>query len=100
MDLCRAYELPKCSCGNARALTTGIHRLETSMTEPALAPRISVVICTWNRSRLLRKTLEHMTNLDIAPGTRWELIVVNNNCSDDTETVLDDFQNKLPLVRL
>jgi glycosyltransferase involved in cell wall biosynthesis len=71
------------------------------MTElPALTPQISVVICTWNRSRLLRKTLEQMTLLDIAPETRWELIVVNNNCSDDTETVLDDFQARLPLVRL
>lgn len=70
------------------------------MTElPALTPRISVVICTWNRSRLLRKTLEHMTLLD-TPGTLWELIVVNNNCSDDTESVLDDFQSRLPLVRL
>jgi glycosyltransferase involved in cell wall biosynthesis len=71
------------------------------MTEQrGLTPRISVVICTWNRSRLLRKTLEHMTLLNTPPGIRWELIVVNNNCSDDTESVLDDFQSKLPLVRL
>lgn len=65
-----------------------------------LTPRISVVICTWNRSRLLRQTLEQMTLLDIAPGTRWELIVVNNNCSDDTDSILADFQNRLPLLRL
>jgi glycosyltransferase involved in cell wall biosynthesis len=71
------------------------------MTEPpAFTPRISVVICTWNRSRLLRKTLEQMTLLDIAPETQWELIVVNNNCSDDTDAVLAEFQRKLPLVRL
>src|SRR4051812_36033554 len=79
----------------------GTHLVETSMSEsPALTPRVSIVICTWNRSRLLRKTLEQMTLLDTAPGTRWELIVVNNNCSDDTESVLDDFQSRLPLVRL
>jgi glycosyltransferase involved in cell wall biosynthesis len=41
-----------------------------------------------------------MTLLEVAPGTRWELIVVNNNCSDDTDKVLADFQDRLPLVRL
>lgn len=71
------------------------------MTElPPLIPRISVVICTWNRSRLLRKTLERMTELDVPRGASWELIVVNNNSSDDTERVLDDFQSVLPLVRV
>jgi GT2 family glycosyltransferase len=61
---------------------------------------ISVVICTWNRSTLLRKTLEHMTLLETPPGTRWELIVVNNNCSDDTDLVINEFATRLPLVRL
>jgi glycosyltransferase involved in cell wall biosynthesis len=71
------------------------------MTElSALTPKISVVICTWNRSRLLRLTLEQMTHLGVPAGTTWELIVVNNNCSDDTDTVLAAFSNRLPLVRL
>ena len=71
------------------------------MTElSALTPQVSVVICTWNRSRLLRLTLEQMTRLDVPAGTTWELIVVNNNCSDDTDSVLAEFSNRLPLVRL
>jgi glycosyltransferase involved in cell wall biosynthesis len=71
------------------------------MTElSAPAPQISVVICTWNRSRLLRLTLERMTHLDVPPDTSWELIVVNNNCSDDTDGVLAEFEGRLPLVRL
>ncbi len=65
-----------------------------------LSPPISVVICTWNRSRLLRLTLEKMTQLEVPPGTVWELIVVNNNCSDDTDSVLADYRDRLPLVRL
>ena len=64
------------------------------------SPAVSVVICTWNRCRLLRLTLEQMTHLEIPSGVDWELIVVNNNCSDATELVLDEFQNRLPLVRL
>jgi glycosyltransferase involved in cell wall biosynthesis len=71
------------------------------MTElPSLTPQISVVICTWNRSRLLRLTLEQMTRLDVPHGTTWELIVVNNNCSDDTDSVLAEFGQRLPIVRL
>ena len=64
------------------------------------SPKVSVVICTWNRSRLLRLTLEQMTQLEVPPGTPWEIIVVNNNCTDDTDQVLQDFQSRLPLVRL
>jgi glycosyltransferase involved in cell wall biosynthesis len=63
-------------------------------------PKISVVICTWNRSRLLRLTLEEMTRLQVPVGAEWELIVVNNNCSDETDAVLDDYMARLPLVRL
>ena len=67
---------------------------------PLSSAKISVVICTWNRSRLLRETLEQMTRLDVPPEIWWELIVVNNNCSDDTDEVLKAFENRLPLVRL
>jgi glycosyltransferase involved in cell wall biosynthesis len=74
--------------------------VETNSNLSAGTPGISVVICTWNRARLLRKTLEHMTLLDVAPGIVWELIVVNNNCSDETDNVLAEFKDKLPLVRL
>ena len=70
----------------------------TELIAPTL--EMSVVICTWNRSRLLRLTLEQMTDLDVPTGMTWELIVVNNNCSDDTDSVLADFHNRLPLVRL
>ena len=61
---------------------------------------VSVIICTWNRSRLLRLTLEQMTKLRVPATLSWELIVVNNNCSDDTDQVLAEFADRLPLVRL
>jgi glycosyltransferase involved in cell wall biosynthesis len=70
------------------------------MNSVGKTPSISVVICTWNRSQLLRPTLEQMTLLDIPAGTEWELIVVNNNCSDDTDAVVASFKDRLPLVRL
>ena len=62
--------------------------------------RITVAICTRNRPMQLRQTLEQMTNLAIPPDTQWELLVVNNNCTDTTDTVLDAFTSRLPLRRL
>ncbi|HEX4936050.1 MAG TPA: glycosyltransferase [Gemmatimonadaceae bacterium] len=67
------------------------------MSSPAVAPRISVAICTWNRSALLRQVLEDLTRLDIPPFVPWELLVVNNNCTDDTAHVLAAFADRLPL---
>jgi glucosyl-dolichyl phosphate glucuronosyltransferase len=62
--------------------------------------KISVSVATWNRSGLLRTTLESMTKLEIPEGVRWELIVVNNASTDDTDRVIDGFKNQLPVQRL
>ena len=60
---------------------------------------ITVAICTWNRSALLRETLDQFTRLRIPPGVTWELLIVNNNSTDDTDAVARAFGNRLP-VRL
>ncbi len=59
--------------------------------------RLTVAICTWNRASLLRMTLERMTELVVPAGTAWEILVVNNNCSDDTDLVVAGFQGRLPI---
>jgi len=61
---------------------------------------ISVIICTWNRAALLDHTLTEMRKLTIPPGVEWELIVVNNNCSDNTDTVIARHGAYLPIRRL
>ena len=61
---------------------------------------VTVAICTWNRSRLLRQTLEQLLNLAVPPGMSWELLVVNNNSTDDTDRVLAEFESRLPLRRV
>ena len=58
---------------------------------------VSVAICTWNRSDLLEQTLEQMRALVVPPGLSWELIVINNNCSDRTDDVIASFVGKLPI---
>lgn len=58
---------------------------------------VTVGICTWNRADLLRRTLTCLEQLVIPPGVSWELLVVDNNSSDETSAVLQSFVGRLPL---
>jgi len=58
---------------------------------------ITVAIPTHNRAPLLRETLARLTHLAIPDGVDWELIVVQNNCTDGTAAILADFAMQLPL---
>jgi glycosyltransferase involved in cell wall biosynthesis len=60
--------------------------------------RFTVAICTWNRAWLLPRVLERLTRLQHTQR-EWEVMVVNNNSTDDTERVLDAFAERLPLCR-
>ncbi len=57
---------------------------------------VTVAICTWNRAALLDRTLAHMRGL-APPGAEWELLVVNNNSTDDTDAVIAKHSSALPL---
>ncbi len=61
---------------------------------------ITVAVCTWNRSRLLDQTLTRMRDLRIPDGVDWELLVVNNNCTDNTDEVIASHAEHLPVRRL
>lgn len=52
---------------------------------------ISVIICTYNRSRILPATLNSLAQMAVPPDLRWEVIVVDNNSHDDTAEVVADF---------
>ena len=62
------------------------------MRDYGLVPKVSIIICTYNRAGLLSKTLQSLVpleNLDLA-----EIIVVDNRSTDHTETVVKDFIDK------
>jgi glycosyltransferase involved in cell wall biosynthesis len=61
---------------------------------------VSVIICTWNRAPQLDITLRSIRELAVPTDVSWELLVVNNNCSDNTQQVLDRHASALPLRAL
>ena len=64
------------------------------------AQTISVVICTWNRADMLDLTLQSMESLNTPKGWTWNVVVTNNNSTDETEAVIDKYLERLPLVKL
>jgi glucosyl-dolichyl phosphate glucuronosyltransferase len=62
--------------------------------------KITVAVCTWNRQKLLAQTLERMKGLIIPRGVEWELLVINNNCTDGTDEVIAHYSTSLPLRRV
>jgi glycosyltransferase involved in cell wall biosynthesis len=58
---------------------------------------ISLIISTWNNSKRLTITLESLSQCHIPEGISWELVLVNNNCTDDTDSVVEQFRSRLPI---
>jgi glycosyltransferase involved in cell wall biosynthesis len=59
--------------------------------------RVDVAICTWNRSTLLAKALDHLNALFVPRDVDWQVLVVDNGSTDDTTTVLRQYALRLPL---
>ena len=57
---------------------------------------ITMILSTYNRAKVLRTTLESMAALD-TEGLDWEIVVVDNNSSDETRAVIESFAGRLPV---
>jgi glucosyl-dolichyl phosphate glucuronosyltransferase len=60
---------------------------------------VSIAICTRNRAVSLARTLKSLTAMSVPDGLDWEIVVVNNASSDNTDAVIFCFQSQLPLQR-
>lgn len=49
-------------------------------------PSISVIICTYNRAKFIGEALDSLAKQTLSPE-HFEIIIVNNNCTDDTEEI-------------
>jgi len=58
--------------------------------------KTTVVLCTHNRCERLAKTLDSLAKSVLPDSTHWEVLVVDNNSSDCTRYVVDDFCSRFP----
>lgn len=59
--------------------------------------KLTVAICTHNRSASLRLLLESLCSVVPPAASEWEVLVVANACTDDTVAVAESFRARLPL---
>lgn len=62
--------------------------------------RLAVIVCTWNRSALLATTLASLAAMRAPADTAVDVLVVDNNSTDDTQARLQALQPAWPLGRL
>jgi len=52
---------------------------------------IDLIICTYNNALLLKQTIAAIARLKIPAYVDWNLLVVNNNCTDLTASIVDEY---------
>ena len=63
----------------------------------AMPPTATVLICTYNRARTLAETLDSLARMIVPPGVTWDVLVVDNNSSDDTAAIVRERQAGFPV---
>ena len=53
---------------------------------------VSVIVCTYNRAVLLERLLQSLSALKAEPE-QFEIIVVDNNSTDETRHIAESFEN-------
>lgn len=57
---------------------------------------VAVILCTYNRAKSLHCALASLSAQSPAEAFEWEVVVVDNNSSDDTRQVVEDFCLRFP----
>jgi glycosyltransferase involved in cell wall biosynthesis len=52
--------------------------------------KITVIVCTYNRCQTVGKALESVASSTLPDGVEWEVLVVDNNSSDQTRRVVEE----------
>jgi glycosyltransferase involved in cell wall biosynthesis len=56
--------------------------------------KLDVVVPTYNRSQLLRRTITSLLQASIPTGMAVTILIVDNNSKDDTEQVVREIQSQ------
>ena len=59
--------------------------------------QLDVIVPTYNRKLLLRKTLESFRTARVPPGLVPAIVVVDNNSTDDTAAMVEELRTDFPL---
>ena len=62
--------------------------------------RVQIAICTWNRARLLDRTLDQMRRVEVPTDTQVEFLIVDNASQDDTREVISHYAETLNIRSL
>lgn len=58
--------------------------------------KLSVIICTYNRAHILKKTLESFEQVIMPAGAEWEILIIDNGSTDNTkDTVQKHINNSM-----
>ena len=57
---------------------------------------VTILVCTYNRAALLGPTLDSLAALRCPPDIGWEVLVVDNNSTDETKSVVERRQATFP----
>jgi glucosyl-dolichyl phosphate glucuronosyltransferase len=57
---------------------------------------ITVILCTFNRCRMLEKALESVAGSSLPDSVDWEVLIVDNNSTDQTSDVVENFRLRYP----
>lgn len=88
--------MPPLGKGESETPNQGKNTLPLNMAELL---RISVAIATYNREKYIGKALLGLLNQDL-PYAAFEVLVIDNNCSDATMNVVKDFQEAHPQLQI
>jgi glucosyl-dolichyl phosphate glucuronosyltransferase len=57
---------------------------------------VTVILCTFNRCRELSGVLNSLSESQLPASVDWEVLVVDNNSTDRTREVVDEFSRRFP----
>jgi peptidoglycan/xylan/chitin deacetylase (PgdA/CDA1 family)/GT2 family glycosyltransferase len=62
------------------------------------APKVDIaaIVCTYNRCQVLAKNLESLAAQVVPSTVKWEVLVVDNNSTDQTRAVVEEFSRRYP----
>jgi len=64
-----------------------------------MSKQLSLVICTYNRDKFIRDCLNSLLKQTL-PISKFEVLLINNNCSDNTTSIVDTFISAHPELDL